>query len=151
MDMSVKEVVSDIIVNAKKGKADLPKEISAEEKVNNFLDALIDINKAFKKSNRSMNIIFNGLDKLSHASIENEDDEDQINKLLRILDRFYKDLSLSYSRYIKAELLQKGSKSYLEDMQIHIRTLREYITDIRQLYFPSEEDKALNSELAALI
>lgn len=121
--------------------------MSEEEKVNSFLDKIIDATRGLNELN---DIFIELLDHVVEVSSFNNLDKQGSKDLEEILDSLYSintKASKLFSEANKVELLRNGCKSALLDFRINIRNLREALGDLEELFFLEEDDVELDNLL----
>lgn len=121
--------------------------ISEEEKVNSFLDKIIEATRGLNEINDVFIELLNQVEGVSN--FHNLDEQGRVD-LKEILDSLYSinlKASKLFSEANKIELIRTVCKSAMLDFRINIRNLREALVDLEELFFLDEDDSELDTLL----
>lgn len=121
--------------------------ISEEERVDSFLDKILDVQKKITQINEAYLEI---LHHLENVSCFHDLDEEGFSHIKDILNSLYATnirASRLFSQLNSNSVLTHGCSTVLFDFRINIRNVRESLRDLEELFFLQEDDEELNGLL----
>jgi hypothetical protein len=126
------------------------KHINNNEFTNLILDKIISLTKAINNINDCYLNLFVYFDVLSTCEIRDEKEIQSLKTIIIESGLFVTQSSILFAQLNKNSIVSNGCKTALSDLRTNIRTLREYLEDIENIFL-LEDEPEINDIINELI